>query len=243
MRILAHRGAPGRDGTENTARAVGAALAAGADGVEIDLRLTADGVLAACHDADLLRLTGRDLPVATTSWSVLRRAAGRAGVALAQLDDVLRAAAGRPVVLELKPGPVDAAHALVERLCHLRDEGAPFDVTVSSFDPTLVATVRVAGPADLRVRTALLGRPGCLALATARQALLDGHDQVHPHVSDLLADPGAAVEVAATGLEVVPWTVNSGRMIRRCAELGVAAVITDVPRKARAAATLRSVAA
>ena len=38
--------------------AVNAAYSSGADGVEVDLRLTADGVLALSHDADLRRLTG-----------------------------------------------------------------------------------------------------------------------------------------------------------------------------------------
>jgi glycerophosphoryl diester phosphodiesterase len=37
----------------------------------------------------------------------------------------------------------------------------------------------------------------------------------------------------AAGVGVVPWTVNSRRALRRCAELGVEGVITDVPQKAR----------
>jgi glycerophosphoryl diester phosphodiesterase len=55
VRILAHRGSPTSDTVENSIPAISAALAAGADGVEVDLRLTADGVLAVCHDPDLRR--------------------------------------------------------------------------------------------------------------------------------------------------------------------------------------------
>lgn len=243
MRILAHRGAPALGRTENTLPAITAALRSGADGVEVDLRLTDDGVFAVCHDADLLRLTGRQVDVATTPWPLLRAAATAAGIPLARLEEVLPAVGSGRLVLELKPAPARTGRLLVRRLEQLEGLGLRGDLTVSSFDPDLLGAVRVAAGGRLRLRTALLGRPGCLALATVRQALLAGHDEAHPHVSDLLADPLAALEAAECGLGLVPWTVNSSRMIRRCADLGVTAVITDVPRKARAALASRVVAA
>ena len=243
MRLLAHRGSPLSGSTENTVPAISAALAAGADGVEVDLRLTADGVLAVCHDRDLRRVASRPLPVADLPWEVLRSAAAQTGVPLARVEWVLAAAAGRPVVLELKPAPAAAAHVLVERLSGLQAAGLPLSVTVSSFDPALVAAFRAACPATLGVRTALLGDTGCLPLAVLRQAVLAGHDQVHPHISDLLDHPETVALARASGLGVVPWTVNSRRAIRRCAELGVEAVITDVPQSARLALTARRAAA
>lgn len=242
MRIIAHRGAPALGRIENTVPAIGAALIGGASGVEVDLRRTADGVFAVCHDLGLLRLAGTDLRVATTPWSVLHAAAAASGVPLARVEEVLAVAADRSVVLELKPDQPGAGAALVERLAQLDALGLPFSVTVSSFDPGLLTEVRSAA-AGLRLRTALLGRPGCLAVATARLALAGGHQEVHPHVSDLLADPDAAREAACSGLDVVPWTVNSSRMIRRCAELGCTGVITDLPRKAQAALAARPMAA
>ena len=75
MIVLAHRGLPGADRPENTVAAVTAAFDAGADGVEVDLRLTADGVLAVSHDPDLTRLTGLPAPVAETPWDGLASAA------------------------------------------------------------------------------------------------------------------------------------------------------------------------
>lgn len=242
MRIIAHRGAPALGRIENTVPAISAALAGAASGVEVDLRRTVDGVFAVCHDLGLLRLAGRDLRVATTPWPVLHAAAAASGVPLARLEEVLAVAAARPVVLELKPAQPGAGSALVERLMEFEALGLPMSVTVSSFDPTLLSEVRTAA-AGGQLRTALLGRPGCLALATARLALAAGHEEVHPHVSDLLADPSAAREAASSGLDVVPWTVNSSRMIRRCAELGCAAVITDLPRKAAVALAAAAVAA
>lgn len=227
VRILAHRGAPEPGVTENTVPAISAALAAGADGVEVDLRLSVDGVLVACHDADLERVVARRDPIADTPWDELRQAA--AAVPLARVEWVLVAARGRPVVLELKPQGVLAAAVLVDRLAGLHAAGLPLDVTVSSFDRALVRAVRRLAPPQLRLRTALLGSRGTPALTTLHRALIDGYDEVHLHVDDLLASP----QVVGAGVPVVCWTVNSAPELRRCEALGVAAVITDVPQIAR----------
>jgi|GEM_PF-2705407 len=61
MRLIAHRGASATH-PENTLAAFDAALAAGADGFECDLRLCADGVVV-CHDADLRRFAGSSTPL------------------------------------------------------------------------------------------------------------------------------------------------------------------------------------
>lgn len=232
VQILAHRGLSTTPNTDNTVPAISAAFAAGADGVEVDLRLSADGVLVACHDADLARMAGLPLEVRFSPWERLRRTAELAGTPLARVEWVLAAAAGRPVVLELKPAPDRTAAVLVDRLVGLHAAGLSMDVTVSSFDAGLVRAFRAAAPRHLRARTALLGRPGCLALATLRQALAAGHDQVHPHVSDLLHCPETVELAAGRDVAVVPWTVNTSRTMRRCAELGVAGLITDRPRAA-----------
>lgn len=239
MRILAHRGSPTSTILENSIPAISGALAGGADGVEVDLRLTADGVLAVCHDPDLGRIGLQPLPVATTAWDELRAAAP----GLARVEWVLAAAAGRPVVLELKTGPVRSAQVLVERLLVLHTAGLPMDVTVSSFDAALVRAVRMLAPAHLGVRTALLGDVGCLATAVLRRAVLGGHDQVHPHITDLLTHPETVTAAHEAGVAVVPWTVNRPQDLRRCALLGVQAVITDVPREARLALVARRASA
>ncbi|MCW2665850.1 MAG: glycerophosphoryl diester phosphodiesterase, partial [Frankiales bacterium] len=87
MRLYAHRGSSGTTSSEstlveNTLPAVTGCLADGADGIEVDLRLSADGVLVVCHDPDLRRLTGTALPVATTRWDDLRSTALAARVPL-----------------------------------------------------------------------------------------------------------------------------------------------------------------
>jgi glycerophosphoryl diester phosphodiesterase len=114
---------------------------------------------------------------------------------------------------------------------------------VSSFSPAVVAQVRSTAPRELAVRTALLGDPRDRPTSLLRTALQDGHDQVHPNVAALLAEPGAVARAHALGVGVVPWTVNRGRALRRLAGLGVDAFITDVPSAARLALAAPSRAA
>ena len=241
--ILAHRGLPGADRPENTLAAVSAAFDAGADGLELDLRLTADGVLAVSHDPDLARLTGHALSVAESAWPQLETTAALSGLQLARVEQVLALARGRRVVLELKkppPGPgaeQRTALAVVGQLCSLSRARMPMDVTVSSFSPTLVAAVRRLLPRRSGVRTALLGRPFDRATSILRQALDAGHDEIHPHVLPLLSEPTVVEAAHACGVAVVPWTVNRRREVRRLDRLGVDALITDVPVSARAALT------
>jgi glycerophosphoryl diester phosphodiesterase len=241
VRILAHRGSPGSPTFENTVPAISDCLLAGADGIEVDLRLSADGVLVVCHDPALLRLAGSPLVVAETCWDDLRLAAEAAGVPLARVEWVLAAGTGRSVVLEVKappPGPraVDrTVEVLLERIRVLDAAGLPMDLTVSSFAPEVVAAVRSAAPVHLGVRTGLLGRPTVRPGALLRRALMAGHDQIHPHLGALLAEPSVVEAAHRCGVEVVVWTANSGRAVRRLHALGVDAVITDEPARVRLA--------
>lgn len=243
MIVLAHRGLPSQHCPENTVAAVHAAFASGADGVEVDLRLTFDGVLAVSHDADLARVTGSPTAVATSRWGELHDAAAARGVVLACAEDVLVAAAGRRVVLEVKqppPGPAATARtalAVLGQVRSLRRQGLPMDVTVSSFSPAVAEHVRRLLPPGSGVRTALLGRPLHRPTALLRQALDNGHDEIHPHVVALLADAGTVAAAHGLGVAVVPWTVNRRRDVQRFARLGVDAVITDLPASVRATLT------
>jgi len=238
--ILAHRGLPGAAGPENSHAAIAAAFASGADGVEVDLRLTTDGVLVASHDPDLFRLAGAHVAVADTSWPVLDAAAAQRGLRLARLEELLVLAAGRPMVLELKRAPTSAAQirtaaVLVQQLALLQRCGLSLDVTVSSFSPTLLMSVQRESSPGNAIRTALLGSPMSGAAPLLRHAMRGGHQEMHPNVLALLAETGVVEAAHARGISVVPWTVNRPRHLRRLERAGVDAVITDVPVTARAA--------
>src|SRR5688500_8476756 len=131
VRVLGHRGAPGAGRPENSVAAVTEALLQGADGVEVDVWLTDDGTLVCAHD----------LPAAAD-----RRF-------LATLPELLAAAqhpAGAQVVVEAKPvtDAAVAARTAAALADVLRTSAGNAVITVSSFDPELLAMIR-ATCADL----------------------------------------------------------------------------------------------
>lgn len=94
-RWVAHRGWSTRF-PENSLAAFAAAIAAGADEIELDVRLSADGVPVVIHDPDLDRVTDQRGPLKGRTWSELRRARVRGvdgepvpGLRLARLEEVL----------------------------------------------------------------------------------------------------------------------------------------------------------
>ena len=227
MQVLGHRGS--RDpGPENTAVAVDAALSAGADGIEIDVRRSADGDLVVVHDARLPRLGGR---------AVLRRSTAElAARGIPTLHEVLDAWAGRGrIIVEVKnqPGQDDfdaprerTAQVLVETLRGRGLTGPDCGVTVSSFDWFAIEAIRSA---DLGLRTGFLTMPRMSVqggLTYVRQA---GHDELHAHTSVILADRNAAERARAVGVGLVTWTVTSERSARRLRDAGVDAIICDAP--------------
>src|SRR5436309_2057147 len=71
MDVIGHRGGA-ELGPENTLPAIAAALAAGADGVEVDVRRTADGALVLMHDPDVARTTDGEGRVDATTLEDIR---------------------------------------------------------------------------------------------------------------------------------------------------------------------------
>src|SRR3954447_25467665 len=82
---IAHRGMPRRK-PENTLPAFAAALAAGAQGIELDVHATADGVVVVHHDP----VTRDGVEIAAARWSDLNRndAPGSPGAVIPSLDAV-----------------------------------------------------------------------------------------------------------------------------------------------------------
>jgi Glycerophosphoryl diester phosphodiesterase len=109
--IFAHRGAS-HDAPENTAEAIALGWEMGADGVEIDIRLTRDGRIVLMHDADTIRTTGVQGLVAGRTFADLRKLdAGSwkhpdfSGARVPALEEVLSAIpADKQAIIEIKCG-------------------------------------------------------------------------------------------------------------------------------------------
>jgi glycerophosphoryl diester phosphodiesterase len=120
--IAAHRGLIMSGVSENSLEAIRAAVAAGVDVVEIDLRTTSDRAIVLVHDATVDRVTrGRGrvarLTLAQITSLPLRTGAGR----IATLEEALHATrgTGTRLLLDLKsPGAIDPAHLLAVAKAH-----------------------------------------------------------------------------------------------------------------------------
>jgi glycerophosphoryl diester phosphodiesterase len=217
--VLAHRGASAA-APENTLAAFHLAVAMGADGVELDVRRTADRCLAVHHDAHLP--DGR---------AIVDLAAGELPPHVPMLDDALDACAGlRLVNVELKDLPGEPGHrtdhplavGVVERIAarNLHER-----VIVSSFDLRAVDHVRAL---DRDVPTAFLAvvAPGT-ATKLIRRCVAGGHGAFHPHHRGV--DARLVARCHEVGLAVNTWTVDAPRRIAKLAAMGVDGIVTNEP--------------
>lgn len=212
--IVAHRGAS-LLAPENSAEAIRLARTEGADWVEVDVRMTADGALVLAHDESVAGLV-----VGDSTLDRLRAAAR----SLATVEEGLEAASGMGVNLELKPPVADAARLLTLVREAVAGFGGP--LLVSSFFLPLLARVPAFLPdVDVGVLTAYsYDRDGRMAL---------GHTLDHGYAVALPQDPavnaGLIAEAHGAGAEVITWTVNSPDRIRELPAWGIDGIITDDP--------------
>jgi len=228
--VLAHRGR-GTDSPDNTLEAFSAALAAGADGVELDVRRSADGRAVVHHDAEvpglgpLYLLRHADLPPH-----------------VATLEEALERCRGAVVDVEVKAAPMEAGFDPAQQLAGevaaivtaaLAGAAGPSAAFVTSFWPATVEAVRHARP---ELEAGLLVVPGLDMFSGLEEAVAVGASVVLP----IAAQCGAELVEAAhrRRVAVIPWAVDTDVEIASARDAGVDAVITDRP--ARALALLES---
>ena len=214
---LAHRG-DWREATENSLAAMLAALkVAGCDGLEFDLRNSADGVPVLLHDADLARV--QKVPVACATLTASELAAH----GIPTLQDVLDAV-DCDIFLDVEMKErVDAAIDLLELdRGRVRDDGTPElrSAVVSSFEPEILSWLGEARPSwarwlnafDLSAKTLeLASELGCEAIAVEWHAI----------------DEDAVGRAYGAGLGVAAWTVRDAADYERLASLGLRAICAE----------------
>jgi glycerophosphoryl diester phosphodiesterase len=227
IQVLGHRGSREAGLLENSVAAVVEAQLRGADGFEVDVQLTADGALVCAHDSFVFTVKGQRLAVEQTACTDLVVTGGRLAT-LTQVLDAAQHAVGAHVIVEAKPvsDPELAAKTATTLAKVLRRSAGNARITVSSFDPALLALIRAAC-ADLPIRTALLGDREVPATDIVERAAADGHDEVHLPLVGVRRAPHVVELARSLGLSVTLWTVNHRADLRWVADLGVDAVITD----------------
>lgn len=238
--VVAHRGASSTH-PENTLESFGAALEAGAEIVELDVRLTADGVPVVMHDADVSRTTDGSGYVHDLMFAQVKRLnAGRAWDVRAEVPSLLEVLdlVGRRggVNLEIKniPGQpgfeADRERVVEAVLRELSDAAFEGPVLVSSFNPVSIRRSRELAPG---VPTGLLTTrevEAGAALAHVREA---GHPFALPNVQALLTAGEGFVKVAhGAGVRLGTWTVDDEETLRTLFSWRVDAVATNDPETA-----------
>ncbi len=202
--LLGHRGARAvRSLSENSIDSFERALADGCDGIEFDVRITADGEGVLWHDPEAAGLT-----IASTNASDLPR--------LARLSDVLEHFQDSAFLdIELKvSGSEEITLDLLE--CFPPHRG----FVISSFNPGLLANLRTENSSV----------PLGLICETAAELSRWGHvplDYLILHHELIERFPTIISEIGAARKKIMVWTVNRAVEMKQFADLGVDAIISD----------------
>lgn len=232
--IVAHRG-DSADYPENTRAAFAAALAAGVDGIELDVRLSRDGVPLIGHDATLARFGGTRHSLRKLAAAQIRAAdvgswkhARFAGERVPTLDEVLVQCRRTVLYIELKATGGRGRTAYHRRLVRavaaaIARRNAAKRVRILCFDAGVLTGIARVAPHLLRVRNCerlpqglagwLADQPGLHAACFARRILTqEVVDTCHAH-----------------GVQVYSWTANDAPAADRLRRLGVDAMLSDRP--------------
>lgn len=228
-RVWAHRGASALK-PENTLAAFEAARAAGADGIELDVRLARDGTVVVFHDRDLQRLCGR--PGCLEDLDEVERKALRVGgesvPTLAEVFDML---GDLEINVEIKANKPGRMGALVEATAKvIRQSPRNEQVLISSFDPVALLQFHRHMP-DLALAF-LFGRDQALPIRKGWVGNILGASVVHPEHT--LCTEKTVKRWHTAGMPVNTWTVDDPVELRRLAALGVDGVFANDPAAALA---------
>lgn len=233
--VYAHRGASGY-APENTLRAFALAADMGADGVELDVQRTRDGVLVVFHDETVDRVTHGHGRIADMTLAELRQL--RVDRPFPEITDeviptleevyTLLHDRGLRCNAELKnsvlpyPGLEEEAMAMAEKT------GMADKLLYSSFNHYSMCRIKALDPAMPcgLLYNATLVKPWDYAAGL-------GVDALHPHFSELQV-PEEVAAAHALGLEINPWTVNTEETLRAVIDAGADRIITNYPDRALA---------
>jgi len=234
--LLGHRGAAA-EAPENTLTSFHAALAAGADGVELDVHRTRDGAVVVIHDDTVSAVAGQPGRVAEMTLAEIQRldagshfAPAFAGERIPTLGEALEAVGPQTVVnIELK-GVSARADGLEREVARIvREHRMEGRVIVSSFNPLRLIRLRRLAPALPR---AMLYAPDMPIFVRDLWLLPFVHpDALHP--AHEMIDAAFMAQARRWGVRVNAWTVDDPAEARRLVALGVDGIITNDPRKLR----------
>jgi glycerophosphoryl diester phosphodiesterase len=233
MKLWAHRGSHEAPGIlENTLAAFEMAIAEGADGIELDVHLSADGIPVVFHDESLERLSMShdERAIGEVAWGILKDLPLVNGATMPTLGDALDVIGDRlPVNVEIKD-PV-AVHAVADLL----EAGTRSNVFISSFNADAVYEASVRLP-------------------HVERAWISGDPKHHPiwaycnwfpwqvlcrtgatrwHTHGAFVRRGVVRRLASRGIQTHVWTINEAPRALNLQNKGVHGIFTDAPGRLR----------
>ena len=211
---VGHRGARAYE-TENTLASFGTAIKMGANAIELDVRQSGDGSLIVCHDDNLKRIFGMDIPVGETSLKELKdTTAGR----IVTLEESLRFIGRKTekILVELKESGYEKK-VMQEISKQKLDERV---IIVSFLEEALSAVRKCTGEIETGLIYVRSRNPIETALKLEAQYLIPLYRFIHTR----------DVERAhKNGLKVVAWTINTKEEAGQFMAKGVDGIATDKP--------------
>lgn len=233
--VIAHRTTMGH-APENTLAGIHRALDMGCDGVEIDVRLCADGVPVLIHDDQLDRTTNAIGRIADMTLAELQDVDAGNGERIPTLSEALQLVDGRILfVVELKVTPGDDVAALSDAvLAEIeRADALPWS-WLWSFDSETVIELANRAPEGRRIAHLCISpTPDIWRIAAEHR--LDG---ISMHGSGLTAENVAACQ--AHDMATFVWTVNEPSDIQQCIESGATGIVSDYPERIQSALRRRT---
>ncbi|MPQ99672.1 glycerophosphodiester phosphodiesterase [Modestobacter sp. I12A-02628] len=230
---LAHRGGA-IEHLENTASAFTSCVELGYRYLETDVRVTADDVLLAFHDADLARVTDRPGRVDQLRWAEIADARIGGREPLVRLEDLFAAWPDVCFNLDMKSA------ATVSPLVRLiRRMGMEDRVVLASFSDARISAVRAVfggrvctsmGPRGVAALRLSSWSPGAAGLARFGAGCAQVPWTVRGRA---LVDERFLTTAHARGLQVHVWTVDDPQEVRDLLDLGVDGIMTDRPAMLR----------
>lgn len=222
--VTAHRGSAIK-APENTRSAIEQAIEDGADYVEIDVRMTADGTLVLWHDADMKRVFGLNDKISDITYpQALELDAGSwfgpefAGERILSLSQAIAITRGRArLYVDIKPD-ADTPTLTRDIVKLLQREDALDGTVVAAADSVILNEVKRLEPS---LRTALLAQ---FIVGPLRRQQFDILGLRQNRVT-----AAAVAEAHHSGHELHVWTVNRREAMSRFIDMGVDNIITDRP--------------
>ena len=222
---IAHRGASAH-APENTLAAFRLAAELGADMVELDVHVSADGVPVVIHDSSLARTTDGTGLVGDLTLAELKRLDAGRGEHIPTLEEAMEVCREVGMGLYVEVKDEQAVFPLVELLRHYPVE----HVLVGSFRPDWVASVKALVP---HISTSVLFR--ALNVDPVRLAQAVGADYVHPCWEWYAPEPHRLLSqewikrVREADLGIIIWHEERPEEIAALRQLGVDGICSNQP--------------